>query len=1066
MMKKNFKYFLAAILVGSLAIVSCTSDLKADIEKVDREQTKANEDLQNQINNTNVALEQAVADLTQAKAALEEALTGTVSEEGFQAALANFQAALQEIIGSQGEGVLNSFEALNAKVELYKTTLDQTIETRIAELKAYVDAEVEKLQKQIDELKREVAILKSRVQSIVFLPRYTDMKFGLPFSVVTDGTYSVAAAVDTVREITYKVSPDSLADKLAAHAQDVFTFLIVDHLKTRKMSEEPEPLPELTIVEAKGNPETGVIEFVLTQKNFHAYTTGNGLRDAHIDDYAIALAVEDSDNNIGISSEFTQSVLEPSPLIKVDMKNVYRLTQSCMTNAVGAEKVADENGSAPENLKLKYTGEKVVLYANTYLAATVHTENETVYGPYTYAQLDSLGFNMSDYVKHSVSEKLVTALTDTLNNNLPVNEYKTTVGSYVTAPVDTAFSPVSMFVDGTNKKMVSRKHEVGRRVGKTITYNTGIHWKSKVLRTAKVDIVQANDIYFKFTLDTLNWTYANDAYGDHRKFLIGALGTQGSGYKYALYNRQYLQAVKVEASIDGGATYKPFVDASDDFWGVEYKDFDGLTRKNFYSDAEAYVDGNTDVDGLYIQNPVFKGENKLYNTSISTHATYVPAGKFLTFGSSLEFIQDAYEQRDAYAFLRKSTLEDATTYNLPTRPTVLDAPATKNAGAYVLTNTDKVQYVAAKSAFSITTNDRPAVDIVITGLDGFYPEAVKPTEKTSSLNRFNVQLYRPSQYSTTNGGLYRTTFEYYYGGGYYYAPNEHYLVESGDVAVAMYNAFKAKGIFTTEDYLNAKAALRKEFAPEEIFVDKNDNTGYNAYFKLGLSSEAITLRSQGNYDGSIESSNNTKLLSSSRLYNLVQRYPDYEETLVENADRWITYEFYTYIGQKVTLLWSLAAQAGFELRSKIDPITAGGHDFNFIGSGSVMNLNDLIGIYPVGYNEELKRNVQLYYYQIGPNNTGDSRLVPEFTLKNPTLGLSIGSLKSSYNFYEDERPTYLKENSNMLYYSASNESVEVAGKLWIDSGSILFPVTSRIKFGSTEASSDPIVIYKPVSQPN
>ena len=140
---------------------------------------------------------------------------------------------------------------LQAQIDLLKGS-DFDFETAVKNLNDAVQAK-------LSALEAEIATLKARVQSLVFVPQYKDLKFGIPFSLLTDGNNSIAIAYNEPVDhfdVVYKVAPDSLAEGLAAHAKEVFIFVIENGLQTRI----PELVaPKLTILEAEGDKETGKI---------------------------------------------------------------------------------------------------------------------------------------------------------------------------------------------------------------------------------------------------------------------------------------------------------------------------------------------------------------------------------------------------------------------------------------------------------------------------------------------------------------------------------------------------------------------------------------------------------------------------------------------------------------------------------------------------------------------------------------------------------------------------------------------------------------------------------------
>lgn len=1104
------------------------TELEQQVEKINTYIGSVKDNLQQQIEKINAYigsvkdnLQQQIDTIDKTIEAIQKDLEGVHVEMDKMGK--TIEAIQKDLLGVHGEintinGEINTINGeintINGKIVAIDTEIEKlwkavnllnadkdtegSVKYYVEQLRINLQAQIDVLEGRVTVNEAEIRALKARVQSLVFVPQFQDLKFGLPFSVVTDGNYSKAVALDTVKNIVYKVSPDSLAERLAANASAIFTFSIESGLRTRAAAVNP----KLEILSAVGNNESGKIGFVLKQSGFYAETTGNNINDVNCSTYAIALRIDDeSHSGVHISSEYTGTTVVPSPLITVDMQNVYRKIKACkdgsgnpVSNVTVA--VADDHGNQPENLEIKYTGDvtkipsyketykpsykakssfkkdSVVLYENTYLAATV----TGLTGHYTYDQLDSLGYKMSDYVRHSETEVINTTDAN-YGTTVPADSYGAS-GKLVNAPTTAAFSPISLFDNGTTTRMKDRKHLVGKRLGKTITYYTGINSLSKVTRTAKVSFIQADDIYFKFTLDTLKWTYAADASQDHVRFNGGAFNGTPT------YSRGSMPAMKVEVSTNGGSNYQTFEDGADKFWGVELRDFNKLTREDYRTAAETPATAK-DWEDDKVLNPVYSGASLVeddLNAFINTYASYNSTSKSLTFG------YDAVTPKKYNAFYRRGQFAPGTaankrtaTYTLRTRATsktsATELSNSKNAAAYKLYNdrdandvntATSAQFIAAKSTFVVTTQDRKRNEIVITGksvAEGElrnYPSDVTPTAETASLNLFKVLI---------NGQEGVSTSGYYEARGYWctettsYETNpdyEHYELQSGDLKQALYEAFMTQGIFSSSNYTSAAAALTGEFDKDGLL---NPGTSYNAdqnaYFKLMHAGETLTLRSHGGYGSNEPGDYHQSLLTSDRLHKLVRIYPDYsEEKHEETGDaRWIKYIFYTYTGQRVVVWWSLGAKADYELRSKVVPVE--GRTFNFVpnsGTPKQMYMSNIIGIFPKTSSVSLYKRDVTGGYCFDKDNSGtvtDTHLVPEFWLDHAYTGTDLYGLFDSY--------PNLRTNSNLLKYDGTSENVEVKGRLWVYSGttSVRFPVTSKIKVGSAEASSSPIIIKKP-----
>ena len=167
-MKKLLTNLMLAVLVGSLAVVSCTKDLKDN----DQKQDVAMANMQMQIEALQAALDNyknvvnpklnelvaADADLLQAlntaKAQMQEALGTKVSEEAFQQAVTQFQNSLSKIIADQkkvDDAQDLELDALATRIENYKSDLELDMDTRIAALNAAITGEINALDALLNE---------------------------------------------------------------------------------------------------------------------------------------------------------------------------------------------------------------------------------------------------------------------------------------------------------------------------------------------------------------------------------------------------------------------------------------------------------------------------------------------------------------------------------------------------------------------------------------------------------------------------------------------------------------------------------------------------------------------------------------------------------------------------------------------------------------------------------------------------------------------------------------------------------------------------------------------------
>lgn len=119
-------------------------------------------------------------------------------------ALAKIAANTQAI-----EDEVKAREELDKKVELYKKNLQDQIDSLAqvtTDLRTYIDSEIEKVNKRIDALSDAFNAAKERVQSIVFVPEYTDLLATANYIVYGGDT------LRTVVKATYEVKPVTALD--------------------------------------------------------------------------------------------------------------------------------------------------------------------------------------------------------------------------------------------------------------------------------------------------------------------------------------------------------------------------------------------------------------------------------------------------------------------------------------------------------------------------------------------------------------------------------------------------------------------------------------------------------------------------------------------------------------------------------------------------------------------------------------------------------------------------------------------------------------------------------------
>ena len=1147
-MKNVCKYALLAIFAASLAAVSCTSDMKADLERIEDKIDANQANLQQQISAMKTALDtyktevapelqslvqadkDLLASLNAAKSELTEALAGKVSEEAFQTAVGNFETTISQLLKNQKavddaqDGKINAnalaLEALATRVETYKTDLETAIDTRIAALdaaiggtisaldtrilaneaaikklneeiipalaarvkacednivklqtdldafkqataanlktigdvcdnlastkldasvyntfvesfanwkgsvdthlgsiddkvtalenlmamlnaelailksdeepgyitlQAYVEgirdalqAEIdllagkditmdeimalldEKFKEKLSALDAEIALLKSRVQSLVFVPQYKDLKFGIPFSLLTDGENSIAIAYNEPVDhfdVVYKVAPDSLAEGLAAHAKEVFTFVIEDGLQTRA----PElAKPKLTILEAEGDNTTGKITFTLMHENFEATVEND---EPVLDSYAVSLVVADEARGIHVASEYTGTINVPSPKITVDMKNLYMVNPVDSSNVVVYTKTTNEYKNEIEYIDstLRYPYKDCFLAAKITPVSNMHMAKMAEQPHYTYEKLRELGWNMPQ-------SSLVITTTAADDKCAFLKHADLANAEYATVNIDS-----------TKALKLVKEHLIGTADVHTkklnYAYNNGINSSESATlnMSALITLGKANKLNFEIIHD-MKWTYEIDKKADHENI--------------AIFNTNWEHINLVSKPVLLRDTLKVTLDGSDKAYGIVAADFYG---KSFTKGADATVPQSL----------------KEYDYTVKTPSV----------------VSDT----DTTIVLTKAGISS---WGEPSGEKNICKAQYDLAGSYVLPFSKQSNALVTINAID---RDRTPIEL--------------------NLEPFKVTIL---------GGESMTE-----GGQYVKGTEERYLIKSQNLADSVYTKFVGQKIFDAAKYTRKNAfglAEDSEFYSANV-VWNNVSSGSAARFN-----KVFTNDSQG---GSFYLQSNdvelgapyeaAKHLTSEALRNLSQNYVAGSGEYLPTADatKFVTYSFYSYIGQVVNVNWPLQAVPAepykFTTYGALE--SAGNYYFNISPSTVWYNPDEITRA-----NTELdlimNGNIQVVTGTSGegginPTNFSSKGLIPVFKLtdKPEHTGVTISDPKFK---------------SNVQYYGQV-DSVAVKSALYVNSHSTLFyvPGSENMYVNYSDKKIDSVFVRKfnPIAEP-
>ena len=1023
------------------------AELKQQVEKINAYIGSVKDNLQKQIDTINKTIEAIQKDL--------EGVHVEMDKMG-----KSIEAIQKDLLGVHGEinTINGKIVAINTEIEkLWKAVnllnadkdTEGSVKYFVEQLRINLQAQIDVLKGRVTVNEAEIRALKARVQSLVFVPQYTDMKFGLPFSVVKAGDathYEAFNKPEDGFEIVYKVAPADLAEPLAGAvnavaasptASPVFTFVIESGLQTRAYG------PELTILKATGDNTTGKISFRLHHNNFSGAAVKNG-------EYAISLRIDDESadatvpevkKGIHVASEYVQTNVQPSPQIDIDMAYVYKAkadgTGVENDSRIKLQGVNSSDDTAVEVSKaIPYTTtDPFAPYKDYELAATV-TDGTVKTGPFTYAQLREKGYNMP-VVGVTVEEK-------------------TSVCSYFTREGTGAASTIK--VNNTSMKEVKTHHNdsatpawgESHTLGLNYAFHTGL--ENAVNMQALIAIVKTDLVLgFNFPYE-FNWTYQADKSVDHANRPAGSY-THTTNYTRAWNGTPSFTVKPVLASVNGVALATPLeLDGSNAVYGLEPGDFNGKAFTKVSTPA------NFDID-LDITDTHFDNTSK----TLSPDGVMVKAKLGGTYSGT---------------------------------------------GTYTL----DLAKTAVNVNYTITTKDRKTDEIIITApATDHVPAGVTATATTTSLNRFGVVLLGGT--SETDGGAYSPHYDYSQGTsgsyvrGWCHQNCNVYSVASGDIAPAMYDAFKSQGIFTASDYASATAALAQEF--DDTYIYPNNSTNMSSFggqkynFVLNENGTGISLRSNtvANYYGKTHAQDSSLPTNdyvydygfkSATLKAIAQAYPDAHEGVDYSADtyaqRFLTYSFYTYVGQKVTLYWSFTAEApkntNYALKPNVDLsydstnkywyynvaptyqysiITADKSYINQVYTH--MNMQSQIGVYDgatlVANNNASYRDTRHVY--------------PKFSLvASGLVGINMNSIPDNSPYVNSDwgdtaNEVQTQKNANVLTYYGQDAAVAVKAELFVDSDNVSFPLTHKVVSGSNKLDNIYVQKYNPfreaVNQP-
>ncbi len=456
-------------LKGSLDLANAEIDIiHGNLDKVKKELTDINAKI--------AAAQGDIKDLQDAKTKLENDL------KALEAALESRMKAVEELTAGLKDQIdtINGDKETEGSIAYAVEQLRASIQTQIDELAGKVNKNAE----DIAELQKQIGLLQQRIQSLVFVPQYTDLKFGIPFTLIGTDTYK-AYNPDGGFAVVYKVAPAELAkplakavnDAIAAGTTPVFTFDIESGLKTRAGDNDP----KFIFVDASGDEKTGKMTFHLKHMNFEP-------KGGTLDQYAISLRADNDEYKVHVASEYVQAKLHKFGTITIKTDYIYKPNIS--TGEVDdASKI--QTGVA-QNLDIQYTDGATHTFVDGYELAAEDTESHKIR---TISQWKTLGYEMP--------EVTVTATAGTSGTTNIIADLKGTSSTFAVK-----------IMDGLNDNMKNTKIDIGQTNAYTFAFNYGAA-TPPVNVLLNVNITKYDGAFhFKFPY-TMTWTYGIDAAVDN-----------------------------------------------------------------------------------------------------------------------------------------------------------------------------------------------------------------------------------------------------------------------------------------------------------------------------------------------------------------------------------------------------------------------------------------------------------------------------------------------------------------------------------------------------------------------
>jgi hypothetical protein len=168
-------------------------------------------------------------------------------------------------------------QAINEAIESFEGTITVKINTAVQAAKAELQAQIDAITATIANIQTQINNISNRIQSVTYIPQYTDGKVKLDYNTRTTQVY-------------LRISPAALASQIQTSMVQAFA-RYTDDPTTRGLNDE---FP-LTVTIASGNASSGVLQVCLAEDTANAFSKAFWQGDVEA---IIYIQISDGNSNI------------------------------------------------------------------------------------------------------------------------------------------------------------------------------------------------------------------------------------------------------------------------------------------------------------------------------------------------------------------------------------------------------------------------------------------------------------------------------------------------------------------------------------------------------------------------------------------------------------------------------------------------------------------------------------------------------------------------------------------------------------------------------------------------